>query len=77
MIYGILVLIMLRLGFFALMTTLFVTNTTTSLFLTTDFGAWYGVSSLISVVAISAFAVWGFHLSLGGRPLFSGAVLDR
>jgi serine/threonine-protein kinase len=77
MIYGILVLIMLRFGFFALMTTLFVVNSTSALFLTTDFGAWYGVSSLIIVVFVSALALWGFRLSLAGRPLFSGAVLEQ
>ncbi len=74
MIYGILVLIMLRLGFFALMATLFVVNSTTALFLTTDFGAWYGASSLIAVIVISAFALWGFRLSLAGRPLFGDAL---
>jgi hypothetical protein len=77
MIYGILVLIMLRLGFFALMATLFVTNSTTSLFLTTDFGAWYGQSSVIIIVVISAFALWGFRLALGGRPLFGDAALVK
>ena len=71
LIYGILVLIMLRLGFFALMITLFVVNATMALFLTTDFSAWYGDSSLMIVALLCAFALWGFHLSLAGRPLFT------
>jgi predicted Ser/Thr protein kinase len=71
LIYGILVLIMLRLGFFALMVTMFVVNTVIALYLTTDFGAWYGQSSLMVVVLFCAFAYWGFHLSLAGRPLFA------
>ncbi len=71
LIYGILVMIMLRLGFFALMVTMFVVNTMLQLFLTPDFSAWYGQSSMIVVVLFCAFAFWGFRLSLAGRPLFA------
>jgi serine/threonine-protein kinase len=39
--------------------------------LTNDFGAWYGESSLVVVVVISALALWAFRTSLGGQPLFS------
>jgi serine/threonine-protein kinase len=39
--------------------------------LTNDFGAWYGESSLVVVVVISALALWAFRTSLGGRPLLS------
>jgi predicted Ser/Thr protein kinase len=39
--------------------------------LTNDFGAWYGESSLVVVVVVSALAVWAFRTSLGGRPLLS------
>lgn len=70
-IYILFVVIMLRLGFFALMTTLFVVNGTLNLFLTLDVGQWYGQSSLIIVVLLSALAWWGFHLSLAGRRLFA------
>jgi hypothetical protein len=69
-IYGLLVLIMMRLGFFAFMVTLFTLNAVLGLFLTLDFGAWYGQSSALIVVFIAALAVWGFHLSLAGRPVF-------
>jgi hypothetical protein len=74
LIYGILVLIMLRLGFFALMVAVFVVNSTLNLYLTPDFGAWYGQSSMMVVVLFCAFAFWGFRLSLAGRPLFVEAV---
>jgi hypothetical protein len=73
LIYGILVLIMLRLGFFALMVAMFVVNTTLNLYLTPDFGAWYGQSSMMVVVLFCAFAFWGFRLSLAGQPLFTEA----
>jgi serine/threonine-protein kinase len=39
--------------------------------LTNDFGAWYGESSLVVVVVVSALAVWAFRTSLGGQPLLS------
>ena len=37
--------------------------------LTTEFGAWYGRSSLIAVLLVSALAIWAFRVSLGTRPL--------
>jgi len=39
--------------------------------LTNDFGAWYGESSLVVVVVVSALALWAFRTSLDGRPLLS------
>ncbi len=39
--------------------------------LTTEFGAWYGRSSLIAVLLVSALAIWAFRVSLGNRPLLS------
>ncbi len=37
---------------------------------------WYAASSLLGVLMILALAVYGFRISLGGRPVFSGAALD-
>jgi hypothetical protein len=37
--------------------------------LTTDFGAWYGGSSLIAVVLVMALAIWAFRVSLGNQSL--------
>jgi hypothetical protein len=39
--------------------------------LTTDFGAWYGRSSLIAVLLVSALAIWACRASVGNRPLLS------
>ena len=72
LIYTIAVLIMLRFGFFALMVTLFIINVTLNLYLTLDFGAWYGGSSLIIIVLLIALTAWGFRTALAGRPVFSG-----
>ena len=77
LLFTILVFIMLRLGFFALVVGIFVLDSLIGSFLTTDFSAWYGQSSLAIVILIGAMALWGFRLSLGTRPLFSPAALEK
>jgi hypothetical protein len=77
LLFSILVFIMLRFGFFTLVVALFVLDSLSACFLTTDFSAWYGQSSWAIVILIVAMALRGFRLSLGSRPLFSPAVLDR
>ncbi len=73
LIYSLLVFILLRLGFFALVVSTFVLDTMSRSFFTTDFSAWYGVSSLAVVLLIAALGLWGFRLALGSRPLFGDA----
>jgi Protein kinase domain len=77
LLFTILVFIMLRLGFFALVVAIFVLDSVSASFLTTDFSAWYGQSSLAIVILIGAMALWGFRLSVGSRPLFSAAALEN
>jgi len=77
LLFTILVFIMLRLGFFALVVALFVLDSMVGSFLTTDFSAWYGQSSLAIVILIGAMALLGFRLSLGSRKLFSAAALEN
>jgi serine/threonine-protein kinase len=65
------VVMMVRFGLLAL-----VVNNAVGVFverglLTNNFGAWYGESSLVVVVVVSALALWAFRTSLGGRPLLS------
>ena len=75
--YGVLVAIMLRFGFFALVVLTCVIDFTIGAFFTTDFSAWYGQSSLALVILLTAIALWGFRLSLAGRPLFTAAALEK
>ena len=65
------VLMMVRFGLLALVVTGTVGVFIERGLLTNDFGAWYGESSLVVVVVVSALAVWAFRTSLGGRPLLS------
>lgn len=68
---------MLRLGFFALVVAIFVLDSMAGTFLTTDFSAWCGQSSMAIAILIAAMALWGFRLSLGSGPLFSPTVLEK
>src|SRR5579871_1728174 len=76
LLFSLLVLIMLRFGFFALVVAVFVIDSLTACFLTTDFSAWYGQSSFAIVIVVVAMALRGFRLSLGSRPLFSPATIN-
>ncbi len=42
---------------------------------TTDIAAWYAQPSLIPIAAMVALLVYGFHISLAGRPVFGEAKL--
>jgi serine/threonine-protein kinase len=77
LVFTVLGVILLRFGLFALFVTVFIIDSTAAAFLTTDFSAWYGQSSLLIVLVISGLALWGFRLSLAGRPLFSPAALEK
>jgi len=68
---------MLRFGFFALVVAVFVLDAVIACFLTTDFSAWYGQSSFAIVILVVAIALRAFRLSLGSRPLFSPAALNK
>jgi len=75
LLFSLLVFIILRFGFFALIVAVFVLDSVISCFLTTDFSAWYGLTSSAIVIVILAMALHGFRLALGSRPLFSPASL--
>jgi serine/threonine-protein kinase len=41
--------------------------------ITYDFGAWYGIGSLVYLLLLASLLAYGFVVSLGSRPLFSAA----
>jgi hypothetical protein len=45
--------------------------------LTTQTSSWYAGISLAGILLMAAMALYGFYTSLGGRPLFGGAVLEE
>jgi hypothetical protein len=77
LLFSLLVFIILRFGFFALVVAVFVLDSLIACFLTTDFSAWYSQSSFAVAILIIAMALRGFRLSMGSRPLFSPAALNR
>jgi serine/threonine-protein kinase len=77
LIYGLLVTILLRCGLFALVVTVFLIDWINQTLLTTDFSAWYGLSSLVVVIVLGSMTAYGFWTSLGSRKLFDEAALER
>jgi serine/threonine-protein kinase len=45
--------------------------------LTTQASAWYADISLVGILLMAAMAFYAFYISLGGRPVFGGAVLEQ
>jgi hypothetical protein len=71
------VLVLIRFGLLALVANLVVVGILQNLPLTTEGSAWYAGISLTGVLLIAALALYGFYTSLGGRPVFGGAVLEE
>ena len=45
--------------------------------LTTQGSAWYAGISMAGILLMAAMALYGFYTSLGGRPVFGGAVFEE
>jgi serine/threonine-protein kinase len=67
----------LRLGFLAAACGVFVVFLLGSVGLTTNLTAWYGAGPATALVALSVFALYGFHTALAGQPMFGGARGDH
>lgn len=75
-IYGILVVLLLRYGFLAVMVCIFVTDLVAAYAFTTDFTTWYGASSLWTILALIGVGLFAFRTSTAGKPVFAG-LLDK
>ncbi len=71
------VFVMIRFGLLALVANWVVYNTLEYYPLTTQWSAWYSGISLTGILLMAALAFYGFHTSLGGRPVFGGAGLEE
>jgi len=58
--------VMSRLGLLATSVWVCVSTFASHSFLTTNFTAWYGASSLTTILVVSAVALWAFHVAIGG-----------
>ena len=71
------VFLLIRFGLLALVATWVFFGFLANFPLTTQGSAWYASISLSAILLMAAMAFYGFYTSLGGRPVFGGAVLDE
>ena len=71
------VFVMIRFGLLALAVNFIVFNILQHFPLTTQGSAWYAGIGLTGILLIAAMAFYGFYTSLGGRPVFGGAMLEE
>jgi serine/threonine-protein kinase len=70
LIYGVLVLIVLRFGLVPLAVGAFTVDMLANVPFTADFSEWYLPSALLALLSVVALAGWGFYHSLGGEPVW-------
>jgi hypothetical protein len=74
---GLSVFLLIRLGLLALVASAVFQFCFLNLPLTTQGSAWYAGISLAGILLMAAMTLYGFYTSLGGRPVFGGAVLEE
>jgi predicted Ser/Thr protein kinase len=70
LVYGLLVVIVLRFGLVPLAVGAFTVDMLTSVPFTADFSEWYVGTTVLALLSVVALAGWGFYHSLGGEPLW-------
>jgi len=75
-IYGLLVLLLLRFGLAAAVACIFVADIMLNMVFTANFSAWYGTPSLVFCLVVIGLAAWAFRTSLAGKPLLEGVLGD-
>ena len=74
---GLTVFLLRRLGLLWLVVTIFLVGLLSRFPLTRETSSWYAGISLAGILLMAAMALYGFYTSLGGRPVFGGAVLEE
>jgi serine/threonine-protein kinase len=75
--FGIILFVLVRFGILVLFA-MFLFDMASAVVLTTDPSSWFFGRSLLLMLVTAALAVYGFYISLGGRPLFAeGTVYER
>jgi uncharacterized membrane protein len=75
--FSLAVIVMIRFGLLALVASDMVYEILQKFPLTTQGSAWYAGISLAGILLIAALTFYAFYTSLGGRPVFGGAVLEE
>jgi hypothetical protein len=71
------VLVLKKVGLLALIAGLVVQNVLVVFPMTSHLSRWYAHAGLTGIVVITAIILYGFFTGLAGRPLFTGAALDK
>jgi len=74
---GLSVFLMIRFGLLAVVANYVFNNILGSFPLTTQMSAWYSGLSVAGILLMAAVVFFGFYTSLGGQPIFGGAVLEE
>jgi hypothetical protein len=74
---GVTVFFLRRLGLLWLVAAIFFGNLLLGFPLTGQMSSWYAGLGLAGILLLAAIAFYGFYTSLGGRPIFGGAVLEE
>jgi len=75
--FGIVIFALKRFGLFCLMVLFTTSGVLYDFVQSAQFSQWYAAPTILGILFVLALAVYGFHISLAGRPLFSGASLDE
>jgi sterol desaturase/sphingolipid hydroxylase (fatty acid hydroxylase superfamily) len=75
--WGLLVFLLTRFGLLAFAAQGFFSGIFRIFPLTTQSSAWYAGISLAGILLMAAIAFYGFYTSLGGRPVFGGALIEE
>ncbi len=75
--WGLSAFVLIRFGLLAFVVSGFFTGLLSNFPLTTQWSAWYAGISLAGILLIAAITSYAFYTSLGGRPVFGGAVLEE
>jgi hypothetical protein len=65
-----------RFGWVSILVATFVTDLLIGYPLTADIGVWYGYASTLVVSVCLALTIYGFKVSLAGRPAFRDLLAD-
>ncbi len=74
---GLAVVLLIRFGLLVVVAADVFTNFLGNFPLTTQGSMWYASLSLAGILLMVSMAFYGFYTSLGGRPIFGGAVLEE
>jgi serine/threonine-protein kinase len=75
--FGSVIFTLMRFGLFPLVAFFIASDALADFPHTTHLSAWYAGPTYLSVLFVLALAIYGFRVSLAGRPVFSGATLDE